>query len=221
MLTHFSFTSSDQIDKPLHAVNSLNLLVIFMLCHRILSASKQHCSAGGGDVQVVWAQLPCQRVMYELCSTRFAAHPALSHVLNLHLQDNVMSQPKLKAMERKMTEVEQLAHEAKKLADKKGGQRGGPSGRSPVGAPDMSWIGVGLLESHSGRGGSWKEWRGHLAWWMALQIVCKSAWRCWNMVWLQLVAPHSGSGQGDEVSDIIGLHQRRTCFELTHIFFYT
>lgn len=72
-------------------------------------------------MQLVWAQLQCQRVMYELCSTGFVAHPNLSHVLNLHLQDNVISRSKFKAMERKMVEVESLACKAKKLADKNGG----------------------------------------------------------------------------------------------------
>jgi hypothetical protein len=40
------FSSSNQIDKPLHAINSLGLLVIFMLVYsyRILSASERHCS---------------------------------------------------------------------------------------------------------------------------------------------------------------------------------
>ena len=37
-------SSSNQIDKPLHAVNSLGLLVIVMLSYRILSASERHCS---------------------------------------------------------------------------------------------------------------------------------------------------------------------------------
>jgi hypothetical protein len=41
---NFSVTSSNQIDKPLHAVNCLGLLVIIMLGYRILSASERHCS---------------------------------------------------------------------------------------------------------------------------------------------------------------------------------
>jgi hypothetical protein len=44
--------------------------------------------------------------MNELRSAGFSAHPSLSHVLNLHLQDNITSRAKF---------------EAKKLADKKGG----------------------------------------------------------------------------------------------------
>lgn len=71
--------------------------------------------------------------MYKLRSTGFAAHPALSHVLNLHLQDNIMSRSKFKAMEWKMIEVEHLARKVKKLADKKGSQQGTPGGGSPVG----------------------------------------------------------------------------------------
>jgi hypothetical protein len=44
-----------------------------------------------------------------------------------------MSRSKFEAMERKMIEVERVAREVKKLADKKGGQRGTPGGGTPVG----------------------------------------------------------------------------------------
>ena len=61
--------------------------------------------------------------MNELRSAGFSAHPSLtvSHVLNLHLQDNVTSRSKFETLEKKVGEVEKIAKEAKKLADKKGG----------------------------------------------------------------------------------------------------
>ena len=56
--TFFSFTSSNQIDKPSHAVNSLGLIDVFMLCYRILSASKRHCSVyqtqSGQHKKMIW-----------------------------------------------------------------------------------------------------------------------------------------------------------------------
>lgn len=46
-----------------------------------------------------------------LCMNGFSAHPALSHVLNLHLQDNVASRSKFEALEKRVLEVETLAKE--------------------------------------------------------------------------------------------------------------
>ena len=56
--------------------------------------------------------------MGELHTVGFRAHPALSHILNLHLQDNVMSRSKFEKLEPKFLEVEKIAREAKKEADK-------------------------------------------------------------------------------------------------------
>jgi hypothetical protein len=91
---------------------------------------------GTSDEQLVWAQLQCHRVMAELRAVGFGAHPALSHVLNLHLQDNVVSRSKFEKLEARVLEVEKVAKEAKKAMDKKvsfragsGGARGGmPAG---------------------------------------------------------------------------------------------
>jgi hypothetical protein len=58
--------------------------------------------------------------MNDLCGTGFGAHPALSHILNLHLQDNVVSRLRFEALEKRLQEVEKVAREAKKLADKRG-----------------------------------------------------------------------------------------------------
>jgi hypothetical protein len=38
--------------------------------------------------------------------------------LNLHIQDNVVSQSKFEELEKKFVEVEQIAKEARKMADK-------------------------------------------------------------------------------------------------------
>lgn len=69
----------------------------------------------------MWAQIQCHRAMEDLRSIGFGAHPALSHVLNLHLQDNVVSRSKFEALEKRLLEIEKTAKEAKKLADKKAG----------------------------------------------------------------------------------------------------
>jgi hypothetical protein len=70
------------------------------------------------DAQMVWAQFQCHRLMEELRLAQFSAHPALSHVLNLHLQDNVVSRSRYESLEKKVTEIAKIANEAKKAADK-------------------------------------------------------------------------------------------------------
>jgi hypothetical protein len=46
-----------------------------------------------------------------------SAQPALSHVLNFHLQDNVVSRFRYESLEKKVTEISKIANEAKKAAD--------------------------------------------------------------------------------------------------------
>jgi hypothetical protein len=70
------------------------------------------------EAQMVWAQFQYHRLMEELRLAQFSAHPALSHVLNLHLQDNVVSRYRYKSLEKKVTEIAKIAKEAKKAADK-------------------------------------------------------------------------------------------------------
>ena len=94
-------------------------------CVRVIFKLLRDARAGGArwtpetrDVQLVWAQIQCHRVMSKLRLAQFSAHPALSHVLNLHLQDNVVSRSKYEAMEKRMLEIEKVARDAKKVADK-------------------------------------------------------------------------------------------------------
>lgn len=76
--------------------------VIFKLLRDAqLSGSHWTPEASDGDVQLVWAQLQCHQVMHKLRVAGFSAHPVLSHVLNLHLQDNVASRSKFEVLEKK------------------------------------------------------------------------------------------------------------------------
>jgi hypothetical protein len=56
--------------------------------------------------------------MEELRLAQFSSHLVLSHVLNLHLQDNVVSRSKYESLEKRVLEIEKVAHGAKKAADK-------------------------------------------------------------------------------------------------------
>jgi hypothetical protein len=88
-----------------------------------------------GDVQLVWAQLQCHRAMAGLQGVGFSAHPALSHVLNLHLQDNVASRSKFEALEKRVGEAERIAKDAKRAAEKRaGGNNRGPQAPAAAGA---------------------------------------------------------------------------------------
>jgi hypothetical protein len=91
--------------------------VIFKLL-RDARASGTRYTMETRDVQLVWAQFQCHRLMEELRLAQFSAHPALSHVLNLHLQDNVVSWSKYESLEKRVMEIEKVAHGAKKAADK-------------------------------------------------------------------------------------------------------
>jgi hypothetical protein len=66
--------------------------------------------------------------MEELRLAQFSSHPALSHVLNLHLQDNVVSRSKYESLEKRVLEIEKVAHGAKKAADKAVGAGGKKAG---------------------------------------------------------------------------------------------
>jgi hypothetical protein len=106
-------------EKEAWALISHCIRVIFKLLRDARSSGARWTPEdGGGDVELVWAQLQCHRVMSELQTAGFGAHPALSHVLNLHIQDNVVSRSKFEALERKFIDVERIAKEAKKAADR-------------------------------------------------------------------------------------------------------
>jgi hypothetical protein len=114
-------------EKEAWALISHCVRVVFKLL-RDARSSGARWTPGTSDEQLVWAQLQCHRVMAELRAVGFGAHPALSHVLNLHLQDNVVSRSKFEKLEARLIEVEKIAKEAKKAADKKVSFRPGGSG---------------------------------------------------------------------------------------------
>jgi hypothetical protein len=98
--------------------------VIFKLL-RDARASGARWTVETRDAQLVWAQFQCHRLMEELrLLAQFSSHPALSHVLNLHLQDNVVSRSKYESLEKRVLEIEKVAHGAKKAADKAVGAGG-------------------------------------------------------------------------------------------------
>mmetsp|Transcript_3766 Transcript_3766/g.5135 ORF Transcript_3766/g.5135 Transcript_3766/m.5135 type:complete len:277 (+) Transcript_3766:1972-2802(+) len=74
---------------------------------------------------VLWGCLQAHLRMQTFVSQGFSADSKLSHVLNLHLQDNAVMQGEFKAFKKKVIEVEKqtlasqkIANQAKSLADK-------------------------------------------------------------------------------------------------------
>ena len=120
-------------EKEAWALLSHCVRVVFKLL-RDARSSGSRWTPGTSDEQLVWAQMQCHRVMEEIRSIGFGAHPALSHVLNLHLQDNVVSRSKFEVLEKKLLEVEKVAREAKKIADKKAPARAGGAGAGAGGS---------------------------------------------------------------------------------------
>jgi hypothetical protein len=101
------------LEKEAWSLISHCIRVIFKLL-RNLRSSGARSTVGTRDAQMVWAQFQCHRLMEELWLAQFNAHPALSYVLNLHLQDNVVSRSRYESLERKVTEIAKIANEAKK-----------------------------------------------------------------------------------------------------------
>jgi hypothetical protein len=53
-------------------------------------------------MKILWGTLQALGVMRELRVANFSSHPALSHILNLHLQDNAVTKLELAALEKKL-----------------------------------------------------------------------------------------------------------------------
>lgn len=121
-------------EKEAWALIAHCVCIIFKLLQDACSSGSQWTpEALYGDVRLVWAQLQCHRVRSDLQGVVFGAHPALSHVLNLHLQDNIASCSKFEALEKRVVEAECIARDAKLAAERRaGGTRGGPQ-TPPVG----------------------------------------------------------------------------------------
>jgi hypothetical protein len=59
-------------------------------------------------------------VMRELRAANFSAHPALSHILNLHLQDNAVTKSEMIAVEKKLKTIMDKLKALKGTVDRSG-----------------------------------------------------------------------------------------------------
>jgi hypothetical protein len=76
---------------------------------------------GEKGVKIFGGTLQALVVMRELRMSNFSAHPALSHILNLHLQDNAVTKSEMAAMEKKLKGVMDELKTLKSAMDRKEG----------------------------------------------------------------------------------------------------
>jgi ubiquinone biosynthesis protein UbiJ len=93
----------------------------------------RHVPQGEKGGRIFWGTLQALTVMRKLREANFLAHPALSHILNLHLQDNLVSKADMVVMEKKLKTVLDEVKALKSAADrgaaakKKGKGSGAPA----------------------------------------------------------------------------------------------
>ena len=66
---------------------------------------------------VFWGALQTHRVMQDLASEGFEAHPRLSDILNIHPRDNVVPRSAMDRVLAEMADVKRIAEKAEKTAD--------------------------------------------------------------------------------------------------------
>ena len=66
---------------------------------------------------IVWGQMQAHKRMNEFTDNGFSADPTLSHILNLHLQDNAVMQSSFSKLKDKVTNLENIIAQTKKVGD--------------------------------------------------------------------------------------------------------
>jgi hypothetical protein len=92
---------------------------------------------GEKGARIFWGTLQALTVMRKLREANFSSHPALSHILNLHLQDNSVSKADMAGMEKKLKAVLDEVKALKSAADrgvsaKKKGNAGATGASTPT-----------------------------------------------------------------------------------------
>jgi hypothetical protein len=91
---------------------------------------------GEKGARIFWGTLQALTVMRKLREANFSAHPALSHILNLHLQDNAVSKADMVVMENKLKAVLEEVKALKRAADRgAAAKKKGKGAGAPVSTP--------------------------------------------------------------------------------------
>jgi hypothetical protein len=106
----------ETIQHMLHAIRTIcNML------HAARAPRRGPFRPGEKGVKIFWGMLQALVVMRELRMANFSALPALSHILNLHLQDNTVTKSEMTAMENKLKGVVDKLKVLKSAVDRKVG----------------------------------------------------------------------------------------------------
>jgi hypothetical protein len=100
---------------------------IRMVCEMLHSARAPRRGPfrlGEKGVKIFWGTLQALGVMRELRMANFSAHPALSQILNLHLQDNAVTKAEMASMEKRLKSVLDEVKALKSAVDRKVGFTG-------------------------------------------------------------------------------------------------
>jgi hypothetical protein len=80
-----------------------------------------HSARAPGRGPIFWGTLQALGVMRELRMANFSAHPALSHIINIYLQDNAVTKSEMASMERRLKSVLEEVKALKSSIDRKAG----------------------------------------------------------------------------------------------------
>jgi hypothetical protein len=88
---------AETIQHMSHAVRT-----IMEMLHAVRAPGRGPFAPGEMGAKILWGTLQAVVVMRELRRVNFSGSPALSHILNLHLQDNAVTKSELAAMEKRL-----------------------------------------------------------------------------------------------------------------------
>jgi hypothetical protein len=109
----------ETIQHMAHAIRT-----ICEMLHAARAPGRGPFRPGEKGVKIFWGTLQALGVMRELRMAKFSAHPALSHILNLHLQDNALTKSEMTSMERRLKSVIEEVKALKSSVDRKVGFAG-------------------------------------------------------------------------------------------------
>jgi hypothetical protein len=124
-LTDMGNKGGDEQETIQHMSHAIR--TICEMLHAARAPGRGPFRPGEKGVKICWGALQALQalgVMRELRMANFSAHPALSHIPNLHLQDNAVTKSEMASMERWLKSVLEEVKALKSSVDRKAGFAG-------------------------------------------------------------------------------------------------
>jgi hypothetical protein len=99
-LTDHSNKGDDAAEKIQHMSHAVR--TIMEILHAARAPGRGPFGPGELSTKILWGTLQALGVMRKMRAANFSAYPALSHILNLHLQDNAVTTSELIAVEKRL-----------------------------------------------------------------------------------------------------------------------